>query len=50
MAHDYIGITFTMAVGGETLLPVYALLVWVTVGNGLRYGPRYLAALLAWRC
>lgn len=44
MAHDYIGITFTMAVGGMTLLPVYAVLLWVTVGNGLRYGPNYLAA------
>jgi signal transduction histidine kinase len=43
MAHDYIGITFTMTVGGEVLLPVYAVLLWVTVGNGLRYGPHYLA-------
>jgi signal transduction histidine kinase len=44
MAHDYIGTTFTMAVGGQVLLPVYAVLLWVTVGNGLRYGPHYLAA------
>ncbi|WP_292237562.1 hybrid sensor histidine kinase/response regulator [Mesorhizobium sp.] len=44
MAHDYIGITFTMAIGGKILLPVYSVLLWVTVGNGLRYGPNYLAA------
>jgi signal transduction histidine kinase len=44
MAHDYVGITFTMTVGGKILLPVYAVLLWVTVGNGLRYGSHYLAA------
>lgn len=43
MVLDYGTITFTMIVAGEYLLPVYALLLWVTVGNGMRYGPRYLA-------
>src|SRR5690606_33525986 len=27
---------------GEKLAPMYVILLWVTVGNGLRYGPRYL--------
>ncbi|TKD44882.1 ATP-binding response regulator [Azotobacter chroococcum] len=43
MLHDYSGITFTLIIGGKVLLPVYAILLWVTVGNGLRFGSRYLA-------
>lgn len=43
MVHDYTGITFCLCLG-ETLLPVYATLLWVTVGNGMRYGSRYLLA------
>ncbi|TYT23781.1 response regulator [Luteimonas viscosa] len=27
---------------GEKLAPMYVILLWVTIGNGLRYGPRYL--------
>ncbi|WP_460135146.1 ATP-binding response regulator [Pseudomonas sp. S1_E04] len=44
MAHDYSGIAFAMIVGGEGALPVYAALLWVTLGNGMRFGSRYLAA------
>ncbi|MFS2160448.1 hybrid sensor histidine kinase/response regulator [Pseudomonas sp. Pseusp122] len=44
MAHDYSGISFAMVVGGEGALPVYAALLWVTLGNGMRFGSRYLAA------
>ena len=44
MAHDYAGISFAMVVGGEGALPVYAALLWVTLGNGMRFGSRYLAA------
>lgn len=44
MAHDYMGISFAMIVGGEGALPVYAALLWVTLGNGMRFGSRYLAA------
>ncbi|SDS30521.1 Signal transduction histidine kinase [Pseudomonas asplenii] len=44
MAHDYSGIAFAMVVGGEGALPVYAALLWVTLGNGMRFGSRYLAA------
>lgn len=52
ISHDYIAMTFAMSVGAQLTLPVYAILLWVTVGNGLRFGPRYLiaatiAALLA---
>lgn len=44
MAHDYTAISFAMVVGGEGALPVYAALLWVTLGNGMRFGSRYLAA------
>ena len=44
MAHDYGALTLTLAIGSESILPLYAVLLWVTVGNGLRFGPRYLAA------
>ncbi|SDP89663.1 hypothetical protein SAMN05443582_1161, partial [Phyllobacterium sp. OV277] len=47
MSHDYLAMTFAMSAGGETALPVYAILLWVTVGNGLRYGPGYLIAATA---
>lgn len=42
MLHDYVGITLTLAYGGEAMLPVYGLLIWLTVGYGLRYGVQYL--------
>lgn len=49
MLSDYICITVTIAFGGEPMLPVYAILIWVTVGYGLRYGSSYLllATILA---
>src|SRR3546814_12938464 len=27
---------------GDLLSPLYVIVLWVTVGNGLRYGPRFL--------
>ncbi|MER0043209.1 hybrid sensor histidine kinase/response regulator [Pseudomonas sp. MGal98] len=42
MLSDYTCITLTIAIGGEPMLPVYAILIWVTVGYGLRYGSSYL--------
>ncbi|XXF08121.1 hybrid sensor histidine kinase/response regulator [Pseudomonas sp. D2-3] len=42
MLSDYTCITVTIAFGGEPMLPVYATLIWVTVGYGLRYGSNYL--------
>lgn len=43
MLLDYSALGFHMILGGEALLPVYALVLWVTVGYGIRYGSRYLA-------
>lgn len=49
MVHDYGALTACMIFGGVVLLPLYAVLLWVTVGYGLRYGQRYhvVAALCA---
>ncbi|MCR4266556.1 hybrid sensor histidine kinase/response regulator [Nitratireductor sp. ZSWI3] len=44
MFGDYGAMTLAMAAGGMTMLPVYATLLWVTVGNGMRFGSRYLLA------
>jgi signal transduction histidine kinase len=40
--HDYSGAAVLMTIGGPASLPVYATIVWVTVGNGIRFGARYL--------
>ncbi|WP_449122882.1 ATP-binding response regulator [Pseudomonas sp. MPG01] len=55
MVHDYTGTCFGLVVGGEAALPLYAVIIWVNLGNGMRYGSRYLAiatglALLALLC
>lgn len=47
MLHDYAAITFAMVLGGEAALPLYAVLLWVTVGNGLRFGREDLAIATA---
>ncbi len=44
MLADYGLIAIGMIQMGEPLAWVYAVVMWVTVGNGLRFGPRYLAA------
>lgn len=44
MVNDYLAMTFVLAMGGAYTLPVWALVLWVTVGNGLRFGLRYLVA------
>ncbi|CAM4122532.1 hybrid sensor histidine kinase/response regulator [Bordetella muralis] len=43
MLLDYSALGFHMILGDEDLLPVYALVLWVTVGYGIRYGSAYLA-------
>ncbi|MDD0973943.1 hybrid sensor histidine kinase/response regulator [Pseudomonas fontis] len=43
MVHDYTGTSFGLVMGGEAALPLYAVMVWVNLGNGMRYGSRYLA-------
>jgi signal transduction histidine kinase len=50
--HDYSGAGVLMTIGGPASLPVYATIVWVTVGNGIRFGARYLviAAVASLAC
>jgi signal transduction histidine kinase/CheY-like chemotaxis protein len=39
---DMAGISWGMALGGETLAPIFAIYPWVILGNGFRYGRWYL--------
>ncbi|MDR2308619.1 MAG: hybrid sensor histidine kinase/response regulator [Paucimonas sp.] len=43
MIQDYTGTSFGLVVGGEAALPLYAVMVWINLGNGMRFGSRYLA-------
>jgi two-component system, sensor histidine kinase RpfC len=43
MITDYGLMATAMALMGEPLAWLYVIMMWVTVGNGLRYGNRYLA-------
>jgi signal transduction histidine kinase/CheY-like chemotaxis protein len=49
MANDYAALAFTIIAGCSVMLPVYTIIMWVTVGNGLRFGSRYMivAAIMA---
>ncbi|MGA8278923.1 MAG: ATP-binding protein [Rhodanobacteraceae bacterium] len=47
MIADYAAMFAIMRLGGEELAPLYVVYLWVTIGNGLRYGPRYLRAAVA---
>ncbi len=49
MLADYGTLTALMVLSPEALAPLYVLILWVTIGNGLRYGGRYLllASVLA---
>ncbi|MEQ1548654.1 MAG: ATP-binding protein [Chakrabartia sp.] len=42
MANDYVALAFTLIIGSPAMLPVYATIIWVTVGNGIRFGKRYM--------
>ena len=44
MGTDYAAIGLIMCIEGEPTSPLYAVYLWVTVGNGMRYGNRYLRA------
>jgi two-component system, sensor histidine kinase RpfC len=46
MIADYSLMGVGMVLLGELLAPMYVMLLWVTVGNGLRYGPRFLYAAI----
>ena len=47
MLADYSMMGTAMHLMGTQLAPVYVVLLWVTIGNGLRYGPRYLMVAVA---
>ncbi len=42
MLADYTAMAAVMYLEGEAASPLYGVYLWVTIGNGLRYGPRYL--------
>ena len=42
MIADYGMMGVGMYLLGDLLSPLYVIVLWVTVGNGLRYGPRFL--------
>lgn len=46
MLGDYGTLAGMMALHGAALSPLYILYLWVTIGNGLRYGTRYLFAAI----
>lgn len=41
---DYSILTATIAIGAQFAAPIYAILIWVTVGYGMRFGQWYLLA------
>jgi len=44
MIADYATLTALMVLSPVELAPLYVIILWVTMGNGLRYGNRYLLA------
>ena len=42
MCGDFASLTVVMLLGEELAMPLYGLIVWVTLGNGMRFGQRYL--------
>ena len=44
MAVDISATSFVMAISGEVGTPLIAVYLWVTMGNGFRFGVNYLAA------
>ncbi|HEY0334004.1 MAG TPA: ATP-binding protein [Stenotrophomonas sp.] len=47
MFTDYVCMGAIMAIEGEVAAPLYAVCMWVTIGNGMRYGSSYLRAATA---
>ncbi|WP_022971563.1 ATP-binding protein, partial [Xanthomonas maliensis] len=47
MLLDYVSMGAIMAIQGEPASPLYAVVMWVTIGNGLRYGSNYLRTATA---
>ncbi|TNJ34568.1 hybrid sensor histidine kinase/response regulator [Arenimonas terrae] len=46
MLADYGTLAAMMILKGEVLAPLYVIILWVTVGNGLRFGTHYLFAAI----
>lgn len=44
MVNDYAAISFVIIAGCKVMLPGYAIIVWMAVGHGIRYGLFYLVA------
>jgi two-component system sensor histidine kinase RpfC len=44
---DVAAITWYMTVFGESAAPLFLLYIWVTLGSGFRFGPKYLVSELA---
>ncbi len=42
MLSDYMTLAYLMYLEPKLLAPLYVIVLWVTIGNGLRYGERYL--------
>lgn len=52
MLCDYTAAGFSIIAGCTVMLPVYVFIVWIALGNGLRFGRQYLiiASILAQVC
>ncbi|MGH8049426.1 MAG: ATP-binding protein [Arenimonas sp.] len=46
MLADYSTLAIFLSIKGEMLSPLYVVLLWVTIGNGLRYGTTYIYAAI----
>ncbi len=44
MVHDFSVATYMLSISNETGAPIVAIYLWVTLGNGFRYGMPYLLA------
>jgi signal transduction histidine kinase len=42
IASDYTAIALVFSTGGSPVIAIFSVLIWVTVGNGLRFGTPYL--------
>ncbi len=50
MCADYTTLAVLMSLDAASLAPLYVIILWVTIGNGLRYGTGYLASAGALAC
>jgi len=50
MLGNYATLAGVMTIHGRELAPLYIIYLWTTIGNGLRYGVRFLAGATALAC